>query len=640
MASVRYTRNLFLRAMCVVYMFAFISFYIQIPGLYGDNGILPAKAVLENNKYKSWSAKVHYQPTLLWFTPYLGLNTQYALDVLALLGSFLAFTGFVSQKFCTFPLFAGLWSLYFSLYQVGQVFVTSQWDNLLLEAGFLSILVAPLLLGKRRGSKGSPSDNICLWLVRWLLFRFLLSSGLVKFLSGCPRWRDLSAFSYHFESMVIPSPLSWYCHHLPVWILRLTAVYANVCELVLPFLLFVPIRSVRITTYAFQIFLQICIVLTGNFNFVNILVTTLLLSLLDDRTFFGKRRFEEKKTYSVLGKVVNVAIYAVILYYIVILYDLKINGSQIDSKIAFSMDQFDNAVKQGLLVAVYFGLASLGLTIARAIAVAVSDSPATTSKVISLITTVFYAVLATIIFISSTVQVVSLHKATNSTVPQSLRNFQNRISKLHIVNKYGLFPKMTGIDGRPEIILEGSNNIEGPWQEYSFLYKPGNVNHSLPFVAPYAPRIDWQMWWAAQENYQSHPWFVSFVHRLLLGRPEVLALLDKNHSPFQDKPPKYIRATLYKYKYTSWSQRWQPMWWSRVKVGEYFSPSTKESPELIDYLKARNLLPIVDKETVNPIWKQILDGVRYVASHFEATLLLWSVFTAGCAIITTSAKGK
>jgi hypothetical protein len=131
---------------------------------------------------------------------------------------------------------------------------------------------------------------------------------------------------------------------------------------------------------------------------------------------------------------------------------------------------------------------------------------------------------------------------------------------------------MVGVDGRPEIILEGSENVEGPWLEYNFLYKPGNVNHSLPFVgtkpvgvgwhcskmifsAPYSPRLDWQMFWAAYSSYEKQPWILSFAHRLLIGRPEVLVLLDKHHSPFSQKPPKYIRAALYKYKYSSWSQR-------------------------------------------------------------------------------------
>lgn len=70
-----------------------ILFLVCYTGLYGDYGILPARSLLENSKHQTLSAKVHYQPTLLWLAPYLGLDTNYALDVLALLGSFLAFTG-------------------------------------------------------------------------------------------------------------------------------------------------------------------------------------------------------------------------------------------------------------------------------------------------------------------------------------------------------------------------------------------------------------------------------------------------------------------------------------------------------------------------------------------------------------------
>lgn len=76
----------------------------------------------------------------------------------------------------------------------------------------------------------------------------------------------------------------------------------------------------------------------------------------------------------------------------------------------------------------------------------------------------------------------SLHPSTNSTVQPEIRTVYNRLHKLHAVNQYGLFSKMVGVDGRPEIILEGADNIDGPWKEYNFLYKPGNVNHSLPFV--------------------------------------------------------------------------------------------------------------------------------------------------------------
>ncbi|KAK4873362.1 hypothetical protein RN001_015391 [Aquatica leii] len=626
--------------MCVVYLFSFLSFYIQIPGLYGDNGILPVRSLLENNNYKSWSAKVHYQPTLLWFAPYLGLDTHYALDVLALLGSFLAFTGFVSQKFCTLPLFAGLWSLYFSIYQVGQIFVSHEShfrDNFLLEAGFLCLLIAPLLPGKRN-YKTSHVSSVCFWLIRWLLFRFLFSSGVSKLADGS--WWDLNAFAYQFETMDLPSPLSWYAHHIPIWILRMITVWHIVSLVVLPFLFFVPVRSVRITGYSLQLLLQIFTVLTGNYNFVNLLIVTLLLSLLDDKLFYSKSQSGTSKWATILGQVLNVVLHSALIYGVVVLFNVQLNGSQVDVKMSFSKDQFNQVVKQSLLVAAYVGLASLTLKIARSISSAVMDTSGALSKVQAFVRTVFYAAIAVFIFIVSSVPQASLHPATNATITPSLRTVYQRLGKLQIVNNYADLRKVPATKGRLEVILEGSESIEGPWLEYQFLYKPGNVNHSLPFVAPYSPRLDWQMHWAARGEYKDHPWLLSLVHRLLQGRPEVRALLDRHHSPFQNKPPKYIRGTLYNYKYTTWSDRWQPAWWKREKVGEYFSAFSKDSPALIDYLKARNLLPTLTKETVSNIWKQALDSIRYVTSHLEATLLLWSVFTASCAIITTTTKSK
>lgn len=76
----------------------------------------------------------------------------------------------------------------------------------------------------------------------------------------------------------------------------------------------------------------------------------------------------------------------------------------------------------------------------------------------------------------------TLHPAGNLTVLPASRQIHSKLSHLHLTNGYGLFRRMTGVGGRPEIIIEGANNLEGPWQEYYFLYKPGHVNTSLPFV--------------------------------------------------------------------------------------------------------------------------------------------------------------
>jgi hypothetical protein len=133
------------------------------------------------------------------------------------------------------------------------------------------------------------------------------------------------------------------------------------------------------------------------------------------------------------------------------------------------------------------------------------------------------------------------------------------------VNSYGLFAVMT--TERPEIIVEGSNDGRG-WQAYEFPYKPGDPKRRPAFVAPHQPRLDWQMWFAALGDARQNPWFVNFCMRLLQGSPDVLALLEKN--PFPDQPPKYLRARVYNYQFTSPRERKRTgAWWTRELKGEY-----------------------------------------------------------------------
>jgi predicted DCC family thiol-disulfide oxidoreductase YuxK len=136
---------------------------------------------------------------------------------------------------------------------------------------------------------------------------------------------------------------------------------------------------------------------------------------------------------------------------------------------------------------------------------------------------------------------------------------------LQIVNTYGLFAVMT--TQRNEIILEGSDDGEN-WKAYEFPYKPGNVNRAPRWVAPYQPRVDWQMWFAALSNYQSNAWFVNLVVRLLEGAPEVNGFFEVN--PFPDHPPRYVRAEVFEYTFTDWQTRRRTgAWWKREPRGLY-----------------------------------------------------------------------
>ncbi|MFM8984427.1 MAG: lipase maturation factor family protein, partial [Spartobacteria bacterium] len=150
------------------------------------------------------------------------------------------------------------------------------------------------------------------------------------------------------------------------------------------------------------------------------------------------------------------------------------------------------------------------------------------------------------------------------TIPTSLEplaEIYSRIAPFRTVNSYGLFAVMT--TQRREIIVQGSNDGHD-WKTYEFFYKPGPVDRPPPLVAPYQPRLDWQMWFAALGRVETTPWFQSCLIRLLQGSPEVLTLLEKN--PFPEKPPKYIRVISDDYSFTSAGDQ---NWWSREPAAIY-----------------------------------------------------------------------
>ena len=118
-----------------------------------------------------------------------------------------------------------LFVLYLSLLYAGQTFMTYQWDLFLLETGFAALLL-------------SFATTPGIWLLRWLLFRFMFMSGVVKLLSGDPNWWNLSALDYHFLTQPLPTPLAWYAAQMPAALLVFATGGMFFVELVLPFLIF------------------------------------------------------------------------------------------------------------------------------------------------------------------------------------------------------------------------------------------------------------------------------------------------------------------------------------------------------------------------------------------------------------------
>src|SRR5205823_1699747 len=160
------------------------------------------------------------------------------------------------------------WALYRSLTTAGQDFLSFQWDILLLETGFLAIFLGL-----------SP---VVIWLFRWLLFRLMLLSGAVKLLSHDAAWRTLSALNFHYQTQPLPTPVAWYMQQLPGRFQQASVAVMFGIELGAPFLIFAP-RRIRFFAGSCIVFLQIMILLTGNYTFFNLLTIALCIMLLDDK---------------------------------------------------------------------------------------------------------------------------------------------------------------------------------------------------------------------------------------------------------------------------------------------------------------------------------------------------------------------
>lgn len=272
-------RWLFLRLLGLTVVIAFVSLGVQVLGLIGSSGIVPATETVERLQEADANrdGSIFWQmPTLFWWI----VPTDTALTGLSAVGAVLG----VALMFGVWPraVLVCIWAAYLSFMSVGGPFLGYQWDALLLETVFLAIFVAPAAWLAVRPSR-EPSQ-LGIFLFQWLAFRLMFMSGAIKLASGDPTWRDGTALTYHFWTQPIPSWTSYYVHQLPEFVLWLGTHATMVVELAIPFLLFGPRRLRRFAVYAF-IGLQATIMATGNYGFFNILSVAIFVLLIEDRVW-------------------------------------------------------------------------------------------------------------------------------------------------------------------------------------------------------------------------------------------------------------------------------------------------------------------------------------------------------------------
>ena len=252
---------MFLRLLGLTYLIAFVSLAVQVTGLVGADGILPAGLYLDRLRDSYGGQAYRLFPTLLWLS-----SSDLALRGLCWLGAALA--TLLIAGIAPVGVLPLLWVSYLSLTVAGQTFLAFQWDTLLLETGLLACFYAPRGLRPTLTTERPPSP-VARWLLWWLLFRLVLLSGITKIASGDPTWADWTALTYHYATQPLPLWTGWYVHQLPVWIHRLSAGGMFVVELLLPWAIFVPTRwhRARLGACAGLVLLQVVIGVTGNYGF-------------------------------------------------------------------------------------------------------------------------------------------------------------------------------------------------------------------------------------------------------------------------------------------------------------------------------------------------------------------------------------
>lgn len=425
----------FSRALCFIYLIAFASFGTQVRGLAGATGILPAS------------------DTLWW------PHTDFALLAIAWGGVALSVIALLTIPHSKWQrlIFILLFVYYSAIVSAATLFMSYQWDLLLLETGFLAIFLRPALTR--------------VWLFQWLLFRLMFESGAVKLLSGDSSWRNLTALSVHYFTQPLPNIVAWYMWQLPAWFHETSTFLVLAGECLLPLLMFAPRRLRHVAAWG-TIALQSLIFCTGNYTFFNLLTIALCLFL-----------FEDSGPAAVTTGSSNRWVSAALFLFVMIVSTAEL------------MDMFGRA-------------------------------------------------------------------------PRPMNTLVAAQGEYGLVNPYGLFAVMTTT--RHEIEIEGSNDGEN-WQPYIFRYKPGPLNRAPGWIAPFQPRLDWQMWFAALGSYRENPWFARLMLQLLQGSKPVLALFE--YDPFHGTPPIHVRASLYDYRFTTAAERRQTgNWWHREPRGLYFPP--------------------------------------------------------------------
>lgn len=491
----RIGRSIVTRGVGLCLVIAAVGLWMQLDGLVGERGLLPAGDFLARVKRAYPDDALQVAPTLMWWLPaHGGLHGLCAaatvIGLLLMIGT--PFDG---------PLMLGGWAAWLSLVVVGQAWLGFQWDSLLVEALLVGALVA------RWVPRDRDPPAWAKWLVWLLVLRLMFFGGLVKLQSGDPTWRDGTALTYHYWTQPLPNPVSRLFTEAPVWFHQVGVFVTFLVELGVPLVVIVAALAAAVPGGPSDAWvrrgaavsftgLMGMLAFTGNYGYFQLLSVVLSLSLVDDEGWVA-----------LAGRL-----------------GIPVSASALEDPrpAAAWWDRHRFAPAGAALFALAAMYGAWGL----------------------------------------------------EWRADWMTQVRQRVDPFRSVNAYGLFANMT--TQRPEVQLEVTTD-GATWVEWHLPWKPGDPERAPRQAAPYMPRLDWQMWFAALGSYRSNPWILELQDAVLRREPAVLALLGPD--PTGGAEILGVRSILYEYRP---AEPGSGGYWERTRLGLYAPPMFRSDGELAD----------------------------------------------------------